>query len=458
MADVVRFASLGDPALTVPARGPVLWSPDGEKAVVLVRFGDPVSQLNHAELLLYSRAALRKGNISPRLLARFASATNDQPIADVRWLPGSDRLVFAAADATMPAQLFELTLQDGNAVALTHEPTSLRYSDVTPSGQHGIATFAQRPVPPSQNPECVQTGCLVTAETLYAAEHGISDGPPPLVYLDFAAAKRTVLTPTERVESAITECRDGRGGGISPDGAYVLRVCRRRQRDTPLWWRDYANPPGLREFLERGSTSVLRQWMIVDLRNDVTRRLSDAPTLAANVRAAPLWIDGGAHLILPGAFEPLTDVSAAERTLRAAHFAVLMLDPRTLETQRIGRLDARAQRVMSARWEPQKQTVFIETRDANRAPLPVQAFRRRGDRWVAVEGSREVERKADIDLIVTQSLNDPPVLVATQARSGKRQIVLDPNPWLAQRTLAKPKSSSGSSRAGRRGAVRSTIP
>jgi dipeptidyl aminopeptidase/acylaminoacyl peptidase len=322
-------------------------------------------------------------------------------------------------------------LNDGRQTRLTDEATSVRYYDIAASGRHLVATFDPPPVaPPSQLPECQQKGCRVTSDNLYAAEHGIDLEAPPLVYFDLERGTKTTIAPTQATDPAITDCRDGYGGGISPDGAHILRLCNIRRTDVPQWWQGYLRVPRLH-------AEYLRQWVLIDLKRNETRRLTEAPTWLE--MGLPVWIDGGKRLILPAAFESLVDVDAKERERRAVSYAALLFDLETGKSQRIARLDPRTARVLGATWNDGSQTLTIDSLDANRQPLQRQTFRRTSNRWVVANASPQgaTACASHPDLIVQQSLNDRPVLMAVDPASGVRRQVLDPNPWLVERQLAR---------------------
>ena len=86
--DLVRFATIGNidrmDGFGAVVTEPATFSPGGEHAAVLVRRGDPQSQANIGELLIY-RTSEQLGRAPGKKIVDVASTSNSQPLGLVRW-------------------------------------------------------------------------------------------------------------------------------------------------------------------------------------------------------------------------------------------------------------------------------------------------------------------------------------------------------------------------------------
>jgi len=451
--DVVSQAVIGDPMSTTwndfAARISTT-SPDGAHVAVVVRRGNPKDYTNDAELLVYPTARVF-GEVEPRVMAKFASATNYQPIALVQWLADSHKLVFAATRGNENSQVFQADLRTGEMKQLTQLQSPLRWYGVTASGDR-LATISEPLATPSKDddPQCLQQGCLVTAETLRAAQQGLGDKSAPVTVYELRTSSRRTFAPPEATDSNLMNCFDELTGGLSPDGRFGLRICRFRAHHWPSWWGDYSTYPGMELALKQGATGYLRQWILYDFERHTTAKLTVAPYFMGHYasKSRPLWIDNGRHIIIAGALEPLLDVDAVEWERRANHYSVLLVDPATHRTQRIAELDSKVLSVTGASWDDRTNTLTVESMDAARRELPRLTYRRRADgRWIRVRDQAQVtsvQRMTSVspELLIRQSPNDPPVLVAKNRLTGTTNTLMNPNPWLAERKLGRIETTS----------------
>lgn len=449
--DLVRFATIGDPRTlddtTAKLTEAAAFSPDGKYAAVVVSQGNPERGTNDAVLLVYETAELLR-NPTPVKVAEFASATNSRPMAFVRWLRDSETLYFAGTQGNQPTQVYRVGMRDRKVEQLTSLTTQLTEFDVDAAGERMIVSAERPRHPPSEDPRCSKEACRVTGNHMFDWAYGMPAGSNLLSIVDLKSGERRQLLNPEESNTAIDMCFDPQvaSQGISPDGRFVLRLCEWAQ-EYPPWWRDYTATPGLATCGKQWLRGCGRQYAIIDLASGKTSFFSDAPAMYR--QADPLWIDDGRYLVLPGAVESLANVNGAERAARAATLRVLLVDSRTLKTERIATLDSRTARIARSKWDPRTQTLRIEGSDASGAKLPVASFERRGKRWLRVESSPANEAAhARTRLTVEQGLNSPPLLVATGADPGSRSIVLDPNPWLAQRALGRVEGVTWKSRDG----------
>jgi hypothetical protein len=454
VADVVGQTLIGDPMSVtwndIAARASSM-SPDGRHVAIVLRRGDPQQGTNNAELLVYRTADLFD-DPQPQVVAEFASATNYQPIALVRWLADSRTLVFAGTQGVQ-SQVYRVDVRTLKVDPLTDLRSPLQWYDITPAGDW-LATMSEPDATSrgEQDPECQRRGCRVTAETLRVAQYGGTDMSAPIVLHELTKGNSRTLAPPEANDPDLVDCRDELKGGLSPNGRFGLRNCKLRRYSWPSWWGDYTAPPDLKAILSKGNNGYLRQWILYDFERGTSSRLTSAPYFS---RAAPLWIDGGRRFILAGAFEPLTDVDADERTRRSAHYAVLVVDPATRKTQRVAEFDSSVQRVTAASWNDRTETLTVEYADHHGRSIAREVSRRADGRWSKfaqpdTSNANTAATRGQPRLSIKQSLNDRPVLIATNPQTGATAQVLDPNPWLAERAVGRVEVTSWESKDGRK--------
>ncbi len=438
---MIRFASIGDPeSLTWIDYDRQVgdFSPNGRSVAVVIRRGNPRQETTEGALLLYRTAELLD-DPRPRVLAQFASASNYQPIAKVRWL--DDRtLVFAGTRARAPSQIYRVDVGSGKLTQLSEEATQPKWYDISASGRRLVVFSALPPdVEPARDPECLQRGCRVTSGRFYDADRGGNLwneiwGAQVASY-DLRAGTRKVISGPDRATEGGTQCFYGFIGGLSPDGRYGLQLC--ELHNWPRWWSEYRFDEDLQRNLRAGNSNYARQLFLFDLQTGAHRPLTGAPSAPNGF--VPLWINQGRQAVLAGAAEPLAETAGEERDHRASRWGVLVVEPATARIERLGDLPPGAVRVTGASWNEPSSVLTIETADKDRKALPAMVLQRANGAWKAVSagGPPPVAVSASVKLLVRQSPNERPVLVAEDRQTGTRKEVLDPNPWLAHIKLGR---------------------
>jgi dipeptidyl aminopeptidase/acylaminoacyl peptidase len=455
LRDVVQEGVIGDPNSLDWNDGQArisAVSPDGKWTAVVLRRGNADRLTNDADLLVYQTAGLLQ-KPKPEVVAHFASASNSQPLAYVHWLPDSETLVFAGTQGSQFTQVYMVKLRDKKVKQLTDEPRSLWYFDVTPSTDYLVTVREPALTPIAENRECLQSGCLVTQETFYAAQHGTMESSYPVIWHDLRSGKSRTLVPPDVADPDLVDCKDDLKGGLSPDGRFGIRLCKYRRYRWPAWWGDYTTYPKLQELLSAGINGYVRQLVLLDFVHERSRKLTSGPYLVTNFStdSVPQWIDGGRRLILAGAMEPLDAVSGGERQLRASHYAVVTIDPDTLQVERIASLGTEVVGISAVTWDQSTETLTVQAKDKDNSPLPGQIYRRKDSQWIQEMRKVSAPRPsvaAEVSLVLRQSAIDRPRMFAVD-KTGRENLVLDPTPWLADRKLGKVEAITWKSKDGR---------
>lgn len=234
---------------------------------------------------------------------------------------------------------------------------------------------------------------------------------------------------------------------LSPDGRLLVTAL--PVPDIPVEWTTLYPPPfpsspfrlkpghqNLETFM---GYLLVSRYVLIDLSRGSVAPLLSGPTSDSagwlSAFARPSWSTNGKEILVPGAFvgtgnEIPNRPCIAVLTLSSnKHSCVEMLKAQTGNGQEdgyhlivgahfIGNENDRVTVIFNNNVDSTEGTIEYQQADA--------------ENWRVV---RETPGKADvsttnIDLQVSQGLNTPPVLVATDRRSGTSRVLLDPNPQL----------------------------
>lgn len=448
--DMVRYATIGDPESTDGQTWEgffkrVTWSPDGQRAAVLVRRGNPSEETNEGTLLVYDRTDLLDDPRS-ETVAQFSSTSNGEPIALVRWLKDNRTLVFAGTRGAQESRVYRVDVDTRELVELTQESGDFQDYVVNPAGNR-LAVITTAPwldMHIVKDPVCIQRGCRVTADSLFAADKGINGWTGGVVAYDLVSGKRKPLTGVETTDPEIRACRNKFAAESSPNGRFALRSCTLKPNHWPKWWLDYTADPQFRMAVEQGPESIGSlggQLVLLDLERGTSRRLSTAPWRWT--QPEPIWIDDGKRLALVDVLEPLSGTDKRTRLLRASTRAIVLFDPVSGVSERIGTFDPLGAKVCGVHWNEKTLTLTVELRTREGGRPSSLIYRRTPKEWVTARNGVPTPacdgatHNAGVELVLKQSLNIPPVLVAIDKRSGREKRLLDPNPWLGERELGR---------------------
>ncbi|WP_161633895.1 alpha/beta hydrolase family protein [Sphingobium sp. C100] len=430
---MLQFAEVGDPvSLGWRDYRPQIasFAPDGRNVAIVVRNGAPVDGTVNAKLLIYDVEDVMKSQkqLPPLVAAEFSSRSNQQPLASVRWLDDG-LLQFAATGDGSTTQIYNLSLKSGQVRRLTDVKFDMLAFGSSASGDQ-IVAISRGPaaVSPENDPECISFGCRVSGRRLADALAGARSWhtfASKVTYYDLQAdLRREVDAPSERAE--VDRCfADTLPGGVSPDGRYALQICSVTQ--WPSWWTRYTVDSEFVRSLLAKNYIYLRQYYLLDLKSGTSRPLNSTPALPV-MRADPIWIDGGRHLILPGAVLPLNAHTALPD--RNQQLGAMIVDPATGSTKLAFALDpAIVHRIVEARWSERDQILVIDAVNREGEALDPIAWRRAGEKWERVGPSKISNPSKHYTIYLEQSINSVPVVYLQNAK-GVRRALLAPNEWL----------------------------
>ena len=182
------------------------------------------------------------------------------------------------------------------------------------------------------------------------------------------------------------------------------------------------------------------QYELVDLVRGKTSVLIDAPLgRSAGYSDAPraAWSRDEKEVAVAGVFLPPADKGSVA-DIRRPCVAVVDLFTRRVEcvkeTPKIDLEKALRLSLSGLEWTREHSELLLRYSTSNsQAELPPERFRREGGGWKSVPEPTAVPSGPSRTLSITvhQSLNEPPVLTATDTTSGRSSTIWDPNPQLA---------------------------
>lgn len=229
---------------------------------------------------------------------------------------------------------------------------------------------------------------------------------------------------------------------LSPDGSSLLTTL--PVPDVPQAWETLYPPPypSSSSRIRAGHYSA-HQFVRIDLQTSMVQALTEAPT-ADDAGwwwggRGPSWSSDGEEVLLPGTF-----IKSANSTPSRPCVAVINLASKvgmcveTLKVRTETTVENGYHSISGARFVGgDRKRVMVSFADPVNESLRGTEYRR------SAVGTWEIARRLNdgiaehngLEVVVKQSANSPPVLVATQKEVSK--VVWDPNPWLGNVELGE---------------------
>ena len=413
MIRMTRFAEVSG------GGGAPIFSHDSTRFIVVIRRGDLERNTVISTALMY-RVTEAFSSPRPDTLVTLTSSSNNPAIADVRWLPGDTSVIFLGERAGDRTRVYALDVQTRSVTTVAAHATSIERYFLAPDGNRLL--YAAPPPRDAKRDEYRRShgfvvGGLTVRDVLF--DDWDKDGEPQdLMLVRLADGRKTRITG-----GGVNGCSGARA--FSPDSRFLVMQCVKRV--VPDEWRDYGH-------------HMIRGWVavpvsvIVDLDRAKGEVLLDAP-----MHGKVSWAPDGSAVVLTDVYLPLAGVDSAEREARLSQTMTVAIDPLTRRPAILSRREGLA----VARWDSATRTVVLRsTGDSDRTEI---AFRKQSDAWVAVAPSRVSERTGAASdapantprIFVEEGLNAPPRLVAVDASTGRRAVLLDPNPQFASLAFGK---------------------
>lgn len=449
--DSIEMTQLNDPNGSMLRANDIELSPDGNWFLLVTRKGNLETGANDFTLWLYDAQAVRASLTTPDLpkaksIARFSSMSNRNGISQVRWMKDSRTVAFLGEAPDKPAQLYTVDIRTGKIAGLTAHPTPLIDFDLQ-LGADRFVYMAEAPLDTRQRERGYETGTTHMLDVMSGNERLM---PRAAFFIgNRKGTARAVALPPQRYGGS-------HGLWLSPSGRHAV-VPRLVAGAGLSWWKDYAavdrppfnkaNDPAVWGFATE-NPAVFLQYTLVDTATGAARPLFDAPTgfLFGGRSLAVHWAADENSVVLANTFLPLQGVNdPEERARRAASPSVAELDLRSFTIRRIVDLLAPIQaehgpapiRPFAGMHVTAGGDVVVTWANPDRSEHKT-AYRKDAEGWSEVAMDRARARATPtLAVSVTQGLNQPPELAATESATGRSKIITDLNPQLRQMTLGK---------------------
>jgi dipeptidyl aminopeptidase/acylaminoacyl peptidase len=354
-----------------------LFSPDGNRFVVMLRNGNLEQNTNEYSLLLYRTADALKSP-KPEVLVKMSSSSNRDAISEVRWLRDNETLVFLCENPGELTQVHSLNIRSRRVKKLTNHSTAITKYDITADG-HKILFFADTPAKSLRNlAQARRDGMVVTDQAL-----------PDLLAGNCAASIYCIQQqlflqkgqqPPIRIPVKDLALADD-PLSFSPDGNYAVVGVNMFAEDMPKVWSEYTFPQN--EYLHRFFTGAkgsapFGRYLLVDTERGSTEPFWNAPMIQ---------------------FEPFTWASHGDSVFMRAYLPLESADP----AERAAR-------------EQNKYPVEVR--------FPTREFRKVTEEEFSIDKSAE----APLEVTLQENLNVPPKIFVSDPRTHRTEPLIDLNP------------------------------
>ena len=406
------------------------FSPDGKRFIIVLTKGDWEHNSNQYSLLLYQTSSVFDSP-KPQVLLTMWSSSNREAIRNLKWLADNDSIAFIGENPGESPQVYTFNIRTKSLKKVTNHPTPIVAFGASANGDEVIFEAD----PPSSK--------LFDREQV--RRHGIVVSNQPLRQLLAGDSYKFVanLLVGEQVfvkargEPSVQIPLDdvaigSRPISMSPDGRYALIEAFVRQ--IPKQWRDYQNQlvhDYATEERPQGSASILRKYLLVDVRKGSLSPLVDAP-LGFDLNGSA-WAPDGHSVVVSGAYLPLDSDDTIDRARRTKSTYVVEV-----------RLPSKSTVVVSEKqlevigWDQHSGRVLLKA-DGSASEAPAAAYGKKDGRWMELPVTPGVDlaRSNGIRLMLEEDSNTPPKIHATDAGGLKRALLLNLNPQLDDLSLGK---------------------
>lgn len=399
-----------------------VFSPDDSKFVIVLKRGHLRDNTTEYSLLLYHTSEVFRFP-KPVVLVSMSSSSNREAIRDVRWLKDDSTLLFLGEHAGEHTQLYSISCATRMLRRLSNHTTNLVAYSADALGRT-IVYAAEKPSKRVLDGSTRRHGFWVTDQPLADLIEGeIQDDERELyVWRGHSGVRR--LTIPASLEGKVW----GQSGEIylSPDGCQL--VVKVNLTTVPENWHRYRDPwvhRGVTQNRPAGAPSWIFRYGIVDPMSGRGRPLLDSPVGYSG--SGVVWSPDSRFVALSGAYLPL---GTNDPELEIKQFAVA-IEAKTMRYSAIT-----DDPLVLLGWDNKGESLAFEKQPQNKGEQPVRVcFQKREDQWSKVR-TCSVSHDRRPTVTTEQDMNTPPRIVALEAASGRKQLLLDLNPQLKNFDLA----------------------
>jgi dipeptidyl aminopeptidase/acylaminoacyl peptidase len=408
------------------------FSPDGGKFVLLLKRGNLENNTNEYSMLLFQTDEIPKG-MPPKTLVTMAASSPREAINSVAWLSDNDTILFLGEKPGETAQLYSVECSSGTVEKITSHPTNLVSYSSDREGRE-IVYAAEKPAKSLLTDNVRKHGFVVHDEKmadLIAGEITDIDDDVDLYLLKPGTSSGRTLVVPPALAGGLGRLPDF---SVSPDGRYL--IAKLNLTNLPESWHQYKGEALLGQVLShklaKGAASWVFRYGLIDLETGEGHVLLDAPVGYHGSEVA--WSPDSTSVILTGVYLPLVDPDQAKPSVASGTTFVVEVDLKSLQYSKIAN-----QNLKFIAWNQQTSVVTFEKRrpEISSDAASYQSYHKYQGAWKQTADNLSPEVLSHPEIVVEQSLNDPPKIVARNAKTGKRFALLDPNPQFAQIQFGK---------------------
>jgi dipeptidyl aminopeptidase/acylaminoacyl peptidase len=454
----------------VPPVGVPIISPNGKYFLLITQRGVLSTNCLEGTIWLFDFRAVAdyasgKSRLRPMptIIATLSATSNTPVISSVRWLEDSRRIAFLGKKNSPYQQLFIADVSAGSITAITDNDLYVSAYDIS-ADTIAYSTLITKDVTVLPPPDLVDVTGRGIYSVLYPQTRSIEDMDQSALFTYPSALH--IKRGAQEVPLSFTMA--GKPLKIfiptlslSPDGRFLITVA--PVGEIPASWRNYEpavhDDPTLRlspdnkYALAAENPWKASQYVIVDTQSGVASPLVDAPAGRGLVYVAPtraFWFHDNRRAILTNTYLPFTNTATeSDRSRRARAPALAVVDILTHDIQPISFVaqspfgSAVWYRVKDVSWNEQDGELTLNyagTGDSASVPPP-ERYRLVSERWVKTDSvpKSDPNRSSDgeIELLIRQTLTQPPELVGFLRGDGEELKIWDPNPQLGNLSLGR---------------------
>jgi dipeptidyl aminopeptidase/acylaminoacyl peptidase len=473
--EMIRFS---DP-LALPGSSEMAQrSPDGKHFAIVTTRGLLSTDRVESTIAIFDAGEVRRLLESPKAAQPPAPRTiatltsfphHEEPYAyapvikDMRWSPDSTRIYFRGEDLQGAYRLYEAKIDHTEFQALTPPGYSVNEYDISADSIVYRASHTQD--------DHVVSGDVINADARVMTAHRLRDvifsselsGLEPKTFMMWVMRRVDGKYVTTQIPGYSVREQDfpfGYPFALSPKGDTLVEIDPVTR--IPSSWEAYAPANGYEHLRYRSSdprlTSEnnlyrLKQYTLVDLTSGKQAPLVNAPNATTLAYVDPdraAWASNGRRVLLTNTFLPLDHVTAEEHSQHLRPCAIVSVDVPALEAHCLIFNENRAKQDGVAHVQ---EVSFGETDSEALLAVDLVSGKREVRRyqyrdgdwrlvsarpiwassWTSVSLKEELQsQSSDVQLVVKQTLNEPPALWATRTGTNQSRKLWDPNPQLAQ--------------------------
>lgn len=432
VADAATMTRIGEPLYfgytgVGPKQDFAAFSPDGNRFAFVISKGNLEKNVNEYSLLVFRTADTFTHPVPARLVT-FSSASNDQGISNLRWLADNDTILFLGTRGVEATQLYSIRCSSRELKRLTNHRTSLKSYATSTDGRTLVYT-AEVPHSDVATESVQRHGLDVTTEDLSDLVTGkISSLGLELFASRDSDMRESRLHTLNALDTGIDDLF------LSPDGRYL--ILKTDVRTLPRRWEEYNDQTVqtvFRRQVPQGSSSGLLGYELIDIDTSKAMPVLDAPAPFSSTDV--MWSPDSQSVLFCGVYLPLdvSDPIELSRRRSTKYTIEIELPEKKMISIASGEL-------RPVHWNAQTNEVQFRAPAVGEANRSADVYYQKiGKEWKHVHPASRIPLNPLPDIRVDQDLNVAPQIVGVDARTSRKEVILNLNPQFSALELGQVK-------------------